>query len=218
MNIFLQFANEVFKASQKLENAIKADFNTPELLETNKPKDDRDGDIWKFGQLGEVLSEITPRSGDGPITDLKSECLAVCMEGNLTKLSELIENLADVFQQVVDEYKYSWEEEEEEEELCIPSLFELNRQLVEFRRTAKLIRLEPANSTPTKETKTAGRHSGIDLSHEEQDAIWMRWRDYLGSKDEFCQDDLELYGRPKAETLRIIKNAQQRYYDRSKKR
>ena len=95
MNIFLQFANEVFKASQKLENAIKADFNTPELLETNKPKDDRDGAIWKFGQLGEVLSVITPRSGDGPITDLKSKCLAVCMEGNLTKLSELIENLAD---------------------------------------------------------------------------------------------------------------------------
>ena len=52
MNIFLQFANEVFKASQKLEDAIKADFNSPELLETNKPKDDRDGAIWKFGQLG----------------------------------------------------------------------------------------------------------------------------------------------------------------------
>ena len=95
MKSFQQFANEVFQTNQKLENAIKADFNTPELLETNKPKDDRDGAIWKFGQLGEVLSVITSRSGDGPITDLKSKCLAVCMEGNLTKLSELIENLAD---------------------------------------------------------------------------------------------------------------------------
>ena len=32
MKSFQQFANEVFQTNQKLENAIKADFNTPELI------------------------------------------------------------------------------------------------------------------------------------------------------------------------------------------
>jgi len=189
MNIFLQFANEVFKASQKLENAIKADFNTPELLETNKPKDDRDGDIWKFGQLGEVLSEITPRSGDGPVAKLYSKCLAVCHMENLADLKSLLSQLHKAFQQVVDEYKYSWEEQE----LSIPSLLELNRLLNEVRLNTQHLPpehlLAPAKSnTPRKRGRIPATKK---VQKEEKQLLkdWKRAKSAGLSRAEFASDN-----------------------------
>ena len=188
MNIFLQFANEVFKASQKLEDAIKTDFNTPELLETNKPKDDRDGAIWKFGQLGNVLSVITPRSGDGPVAKLYSKCLAVCHTENLADLKSLLAQLHKAFQQVVDEYKYSWEEQE----LSIPSLLELNRLLNEVRLNTQHLPpehlLAPAKSNTPRKRGRIPATKKVQKEEKKTADDWKRAKSAGLSRTEFASD------------------------------
>tara|TARA_Y100001934_G_scaffold245516_1_gene303849 strand:+ start:168 stop:356 length:189 start_codon:yes stop_codon:yes gene_type:complete len=62
MNIYVQFASEVFKVREDMETAIRADFNSTALLEQNESKGNTKGGIWVFGQLGDILATISPRS------------------------------------------------------------------------------------------------------------------------------------------------------------
>jgi len=172
MNIYVEFASEVFKVREDMETAIRADFNSTELLEQNESKGNTEGGIWVFGELGDTLASISPRSGDGPITELYSKCLAACHKNNLTEVKSLVENLYNLFEQIVYEYKNSWEEQE----LAIPSLPKLNPLLNELRLNTQHLPSEhllpgAAPNPP----KKRGRKPASKKQREKERLVQERW-------------------------------------------